>query len=79
MVIRHSPVPDRVRVKLVELYGRTEPYASVSLMADLRDRIEVILNAPQDCQRETRRTAARDKDRRHRPHEPDTAHGAARS
>lgn len=37
---------DRVRVKLVELYGRTEPYNSVSLVADLRDRIKVILNAP---------------------------------
>jgi transcriptional regulator with XRE-family HTH domain len=37
---------DRVRVKLVELYSQTEPYASVSLVADLRDRIKVILNAP---------------------------------
>jgi transcriptional regulator with XRE-family HTH domain len=37
---------DRVRVKLAELYGHTEPYVSVSLVAELRDRITVILNAP---------------------------------
>lgn len=38
---------DRVRVKLVEMYGHTEPYASVPSVIDLRDRITAILTAPQ--------------------------------
>ncbi len=47
---------DRVRVKLVELYGYTEVYASVPSVAQLRDRIRAILNAPPGDQHETRRT-----------------------
>jgi hypothetical protein len=35
---------DRVRVKVVELYGHTEAYASVPSVAHLRDRIKAILS-----------------------------------
>lgn len=35
---------DRVRVKLVELYGHTQAFASVPTAADLRDRIKAILD-----------------------------------
>ncbi len=37
---------DRVRVKMIELFGFTDPYASVAPVADLRARFTNILNRP---------------------------------